>query len=321
MEQHPAVDARPVRQILTVTLNPALDISASTQQVVTEHKLRCTGSRLDPGGGGVNVSRVIHRLGGRSLALYTAGGPIGEAYRRLVDAERVPSVVVPIAGQTRQSLSVEERATGAQYRFVLEGPALSGEEWGACLDLIGQTVAPGGFLVASGSLPPGVPEDFYARAVRLAREAGAETIVDASGPALREALAEGVFAVAPSGRELEQLAGVPLPTVDDRVEAAAALVADGSARYVALTLGADGAVLVSAEGALRLGAPVVDVVSAVGAGDSFVAAFVLRLAQSRPVQAAFRAAVAAGTAAVVTPATALCDRADVERFEAMLDRT
>lgn len=307
-----------MKQILTLTVNPALDISASTERVVSEHKLRCTGSRLDPGGGGVNVSRVLRRLGGRSLALYTAGGPIGEAYRRLVDAEHVPSVVVPIAGDTRQSFSVEERASGEQYRFVLEGPTLSEQEWGACLELTAQVVAPGGFLVLSGSLPPGVPTDFYARAVRLAREAGAECILDASGPALEEALAEGVLAVAPSRRELQDHAGTPLTSDESLVEAAAALVAGGSARYVALTLGAAGAVLVSAGGVLRLAAPVVDVVSAVGAGDSFVAGFVLRLAESRPVEAAFRAAVAAGTAAVMTPATELCHRADVERFEAML---
>lgn len=306
------------KQILTLTVNPALDISTSTEQVVSVHKLRCGASRVDPGGGGVNVSRVIHRLGGRSLAVYTAGGPVGEAYRRLIEAEHVPSLVVPVQGSTRQNFTVDETSTGKQYRFVLEGPELSGSEWRACLDLVAQSVPAGGYVVASGSLPPGVPEDFYARVVRLARECGARCIVDTSGPPLSEALAEGVFLVKPSKRELGVHVGAPLDSEASQVEAAESLVADGSAEYVALTLGGAGAVLASRSGVIRLSVPSVPVVSTVGAGDSFLAAFVLRLAQDRSAEDAFRAAVAAGSAAVITPATELCHRADVERLEAEL---
>ncbi|HEV7185643.1 MAG TPA: 1-phosphofructokinase family hexose kinase [Leifsonia sp.] len=313
-----ASQPRGARQILTLTVNPALDISTSTDQVISNHKLRCSTSRLDPGGGGVNVSRVVRRLGGRSLAVYTAGGPIGEAYRRLIDAERVPSLVVPIQGSTRQSFTVDEKSSGRQYRFVLEGPELNEDEWRGCLDFVAQAVSPGGFVVASGSLPPGVPDDFYARVVRVAREGGARCIVDSTGPALAEALNEGVFLVTPSRRELGAHLGATLDTEASQVEAATALIADGSAEYVALTLGEAGAVLASKSGVSRLPAPAVEVLSTVGAGDSFLAAFVLRLAQGRSVEDAFRAAVAAGSAAVTTPATELCHRIDVERLEADL---
>jgi 6-phosphofructokinase 2 len=315
-----ASHVRGAKQILTLTVNPALDISTSTEQVVGNHKLRCSTSRLDPGGGGVNVSRVVRRLGGRSLAVYTAGGPVGEAYRRLIEAERVPCVVVPIEGSTRESFTVDERSTGTQYRFVLEGPTLSEEEWRACLDFVGQAVEAGGYVVASGSLPPGVPEDFYARVVRLARDGGARCVVDSTGPALAEALAEGAFLVTPSRRELGAHFGATLDTEQSQLEAASQLIADGSAEYVALTLGEGGAILASKEGVARLPAPTVEVVSTVGAGDCFLAAFVLRLAQGRSPEDAFRAAVAAGTAAVTTPATELCHRADVERLEAELAR-
>lgn len=304
------------QQILTLTLNPALDISTSTEHVVSVHKLRCSTSRVDPGGGGVNVSRVIQRLGGRSLAVYAAGGPVGQAYRRLIEAERIPSLVVPVQGSTRENFTVDETSTGKQFRFVLEGPELSGEEWRGCLDLVAQAVPPGGYVVASGSLPPGVPDDFYARVVRLAREGGARCIVDTSGPALAEALAEGVFLVKPSNRELGEYVGATLSSEQSQAEAASTLVARGGAEYVALTLGEAGAVLASASGVIRLPVPVVDVVSTVGAGDSFLAAFVLRLAQGRTAGEAFRAAVAAGSAAVMTPATELCHRKDVERLEA-----
>lgn len=306
------------KQILTLTVNPALDVSTSTEQVVSVHKLRCGSSRVDPGGGGVNVSRVIQRLGGRTLAVYTAGGPVGEAYRRLIEAERIPSLVVPIQGSTRQNFTVDETSTGKQFRFVLEGPELSETEWSLCLDLFAQAVPVGGYVVASGSLPPGVPEDFYARVVRLAREGGARCIVDTSGPALAEALAEGVFLVKPSRRELGEHFDVSLDSDQSQVEAAAALVANGSAEYVALTLGDAGAVLAGKFGVVRLPVPSVRVLSTVGAGDSFLGAFVLRIAQDHPVEVAFRSAVAAGSATAMTPATELCHRGDVERLEAEL---
>lgn len=304
--------------ILTLTVNPALDLSTWTERVVSGHKLRCGTSRLDPGGGGVNVARVVQRLGGHAMAVYTAGGATGEAYRRLIEAERVPTLVMPIRGSTRQNFTVDETATGEQFRFVLEGPELDDAEWRACLALVAESMPVGGYVVASGSLPPGVPEDFYARVARLARERGTRCVVDASGPALAEALAEGVFMIKPSRRELGLHVGAVLDSEQSQVEAASALVADGSAEYVALTLGGAGAVLAAGSGVLRLAVPAVPVVSTVGAGDSFVGAFVLRLAQGLPVEAAFRAGVAAGSATVMTPATELCHRADVERLEAEL---
>lgn len=179
----------------------------------------------------------------------------------------------------------------------------------------------GGYVVASGSLPPGVPDDFYARVARLARQSGAHCVVDASGPALTQALAAGVFMVKPSLRELGAHFGAALDSEQSQVDAASALVADGAAEHVALTLGGSGALLASKSGLIRLTVPNVPVVSTVGAGDSFLAAFVLRLAQGRPLEAAFRAAVAAGSATVMTPATELCHRADVERLEAELANT
>jgi 6-phosphofructokinase 2 len=308
----------PLRPILTLTVNPALDVSTSTEKVIGEHKMRCGHSRLDPGGGGINVSRVIQRLGGQTLGIYTAGGPTGDAYRKLIEAEGIPSVAVPINGSTRESFTVDETATGQQFRFVLQGPELTEAEWRACLDRVERAIPHEGYVVASGSLPPGVPDDFYARVARLAHARDARCIVDTSGPALAEALAEGVFLVKPSGRELGELVGRHLDTEESRIDAARSLVTGGSAEYVALTLGGDGAVLASAAGVIRLPVPQVTVQSTVGAGDSFLGAFVLRIAQGHDADAAFRAAVAAGSATAMTPATELCHRADVERLEAEL---
>jgi 6-phosphofructokinase 2 len=311
----PATTARP---IVTLTINPALDISTSTPRVFKNHKLRCGPSRIDPGGGGVNVARTIHNLGGDALAIYAAGGLTGATYRQLLEAEGVPSLAVPIAGTTRESFTVDENDSGEQFRFVLQGPEFSEAEWRSCLATLENAIVAEGYVVASGSLPPGVPTDFYAQVARLAHRKDARSIVDTSGEALKAALAEGIYLVKPSLRELSELVGRELSTEQSQVDAAAELVARGSAKLVALTLGEAGAVLASASGVIRLPVPQVRVQSVVGAGDAFLGAFVLRLSQGRDPESAFRSAVAAGSATAATPATEMCALEDVEALELLL---
>ncbi len=306
--------------IVTLTVNPALDLSTSTGRVESEHKMRCGPTRVDPGGGGINVSRVIRELGGESTAIFAAGGPTGDAYQQYLRASGLDGTLVTIAESTRESFTVDETDTGEQYRFVLQGPTLDEGEWLACLAAVESAIRPGCFVVGSGSLPPGVPEDFYARMARTAKEHNARVVVDTSGPALTAALEEGIFLVKPSVRELAEFVGADLSEDDDHEAAAMELVERGAAEFVALTLGAQGAVLASADGLMRLPVPKVEVRSTVGAGDSFLGGFVVRLAQGRSAADAFRCAVAAGSATAMTPATELCHRADVERLEAELSR-
>ncbi|GAA5210271.1 1-phosphofructokinase family hexose kinase [Microbacterium kyungheense] len=305
--------------ILTVTPNPALDVSTSTPRVMPESKMRCGPTRLDPGGGGVNVSRVVRNLGGHSLAVYAAGGPTGQAYRQLLDREGIASRMVGIADATRESFTVDETSTGEQFRFVLQGPELSEPEWRALLSAVADDFPVGGFVVTSGSLPPGAPDDLYAQIARITREHDSHCVVDTSGDALTAALEEGVFLIKPSKRELRELVGAPETDEIGLIEAARELVGRGSCQVVALTLGGSGAVLVTAEEALRLPTPPVDVQSAVGAGDSFLGALVLRLAQGRSLGEAFRSGVAAGSATAALPATDLCRAEDVERLEQGLE--
>ncbi|WP_448002333.1 1-phosphofructokinase family hexose kinase [Agromyces bauzanensis] len=305
--------------IVTLTMNPALDVSSSTEEVVPEHKLRCGPSRFDPGGGGVNVSRAIRNLGGSSIAICPLGGPTGQAYRGFLEQEGVVARVVGVAGNTRESFTVDELATGKQFRFVLQGPTLREPEWRACLSVVGDLLPVGGYLVASGSLPPGVPDDFYGLLARICGEHDVRIVVDASGPALEAALDERVFLIKPSLRELAELVGAG-DTLDEneQVEAARAVVADGRAEIVALSLGGAGAVLATADGVLRLPTPRVEVRSTVGAGDAFLAGLILRLAEGRTVAEAFRTAVAAGSATAMLAATGLCRAEDVARLEAEL---
>jgi 6-phosphofructokinase 2 len=302
--------------IVTLTMNPALDVSSTVDRVVSEHKLRCGPSRFDPGGGGVNVSRAIRNLGGNSVAVYPLGGPTGQAYRGFLEEVGLLGRVITIAGNTRESFTVDETTTGEQFRFVLQGPTFREPEWRACLSVVGDHLPVGGFLVASGSLPPGVPDDFYAMLARVAHEHDIRVVVDASGPALAAALDEGVFLIKPSRDELAELVDAP-GELDrpEQVEAARSIVVDGRAEVVALTLGAGGAVLVTADDELHLPTPKVEVASAVGAGDAFLAGLVLRLAEGRPLADAFRTAVAAGSATAMLPATELCRAEDVARLE------
>ena len=300
--------------ILTVTLNPALDLSTSTDKVMDTHKLRCAAAQFHPGGGGINVARVVRRLGGDCLALYPAGGMNGQRLRQLLDQEQVRSHSLTIAGETRESFHVHETASGHDFRFVLPGPALSAPEWQACLDFVGALDAPPHYVVASGSLPPGVPGDFYAQLTRLARARGSRVVVDASGPALAAALAEGVYLIKPSLRELRELTGLPLVTEPQWRDAAQRIIEKGQAQVVALSLGEDGALLVTADKALRAGAVPVKVVSTIGAGDSFVGGLLWALHRGIDLEQALPYAMASAAAALLTAGTALCQAADVERL-------
>ena len=303
--------------ILTVTMNPALDVSTSTSKVSDSSKLRCSAAQFHPGGGGINVARVLHRLGADCLAVYPAGGVTGQQLQKLLDQEQVRSHCIAIAAETRESFSVLETSSGRDFRFVLPGPELSAAECEACLTYTNEASAletTPRFLVASGSLPPGVPVDFYAQLARLARSRGSLMVLDTSGPALAAALAEGVYLVKPSLRELRDLTGRPLDTELQWLVAAQQIIKAGQARVVALSLGEDGALLVTADQALRARSVPVTVKSSIGAGDSFVGGLVWALNRNTELSEAFRYGMAAGAAALLTTGTALCQAADVERL-------
>ncbi|MGI9494243.1 MAG: 1-phosphofructokinase family hexose kinase [Geminicoccaceae bacterium] len=303
-----------MRSILTLTLNPSLDVATTVDRVKNTDKLRCTPPKKDPGGGGVNVARVITRLGGMATALFTAGGANGHALEELLAEEKIAVHPVRIGGATRQSFTVFERSTQQQYRFVMPGPELDASECRACLDHVRTSLDDVDYLIASGSLPFGTPTDVYKQIAGLANQREVRLILDTSGEALAAALTESVFLIKPNARELRALAGDPSLDDDGLISFAKELVSDGKCAIVALSLGERGAALISQDQVTSVSSPPIKVQSAVGAGDSFVGALAISLARGQDVATALRFGVAAGTATLLTPGTELCRRDDVERI-------
>jgi len=300
--------------IVTITPNPAVDLSTAVDKIVPVYKLRGAWQQRDPGGGGINVARVIKRLGGSVSAIYPIGGATGNLLGKLIAQEGVASQTFAIADETREDFFVSEISSGQQYRFILPGPRLAESEWRECLDLLSRTGPFLRFVVASGSLPNGVPDDFYARVARIAKQHGAKMVLDTSGPALSAAVAEGVYLVKPNLREMRELTNSEPSSADEWENAAKTIVRSGKVAVIALTMGHLGAVLVTRDRTLRAPPLAITPVSAVGAGDSFLGALIHGLASGADLDDAFRLAAAAGAAALLNPGTGLCLPGDVKRL-------
>ncbi len=301
--------------LITLTLNPALDLATTTDHVAPTHKLRCGPVQRFAGGGGINVARVLHRLGADVCAWALAGGAAGTQVRQLLAAEGVPTLLQPISGDTRENFSVVETTTSQEFRFVLPGPTLQPAEWQACLDALATHTPPPRWLIASGSLPPGTPDDFYAQLARAASGRGVRVAVDTSGPPLAAALQAGVALVKPSLRELRDVMQKPLEHAADWCTAAQSLVRSGAAATVALSVGEQGAVLATREGVWQ--APALNVpatTGTTGAGDCFLAALVWALDRGDAPAEALRWGVAAGAAALLHPGTTLAQADDMQRL-------
>jgi 6-phosphofructokinase 2 len=301
-------------KIVTLTPNPAIDLSTSVQRVTPTLKLRCTAQRRHPGGGGVNVARVVKRFGGDVEAILPIGGFTGQLLRRLIDAEGIASRVVEAEVETREDFYVSETGTQAQYRFVLPGQPLRPSEWSECLAVLAASNPAPQFVVGSGSLPPGVPDDFYAQAATIARKLGAKFLLDTSGGPLAAAIEHGLYLIKPNLHEMSELVGAELAGQDDWMIMARALIEKGKVEIVALSLGHLGAMIVTRDEAYRAQALPIRPVSAVGAGDSFLGALVFSLANGAQLADAFRLSVAAGAAALLNEGTELCRPPDVYRL-------
>jgi len=298
-------------QIVTITFNPCIDKSASVPNLIPEKKLGCSEPRFEPGGGGINVARAIKKLGGEATAIYPSGGYTGKFFNELLAKEKIPAIVIEIENPLRENVIVLEESSNNQYRFGFPGAKLSSNEWQQCIDAIDK-IENAEFLVASGSLPEGVPDDIFARLATIAKKKDIKLVVDTSKAALKQAANEGVFMLKPNLNELSLLLGRRELTINEVAAAAKEVIEKKYCEVLVVSLGEEGALLFTENKELRVFPPKVEKKSTVGAGDSMVAGFVLSLSQGKNFEEALRYGVACGTAATMHPGTELCNKKDAD---------
>jgi len=304
--------------IITLTFNPALDVSTSVQDMLPDKKLKCSDPVVEPGGGGINVARAIKKLGGNALAVYLAGGDTGKKITELLTAESVDSLVVLMKSPSRQNLVILDRSSNGQYLLDMPGPPVSEEELRACMAAVDQ-IPVIDYLVVSGSLPYGVHPRIFFEIAEIARRKQARLVVDTAGEALQEAVKAGAYLIKPNLKELSHLAGGGGTLSEENAANAARLVLQSSAcEVIIVSLGSKGALLVTNELCLKITPPEVTALSTVGAGDSLVGGLVLSLSQGKALAEAVKYGVACGTSATISPGTELCRKADADHFFAIM---
>ncbi|WP_348823999.1 1-phosphofructokinase family hexose kinase [Flavobacterium aestuarii] len=298
--------------IITLTVNPALDKSTHFKGLVAEQKIRCEEPRFDAGGGGINVSKAISRLGGTSLAIFTSGGSSGKMLEELVAKESIDFKAIPTQTWTRESFVAVDENTNSQYRFGFTGGEITDEEEQSFLDTVSSLKSK--FIVVSGSLSEGLTFDFYQKIAEIAKQSGAKLIVDTSGEALKKVLETGAYLIKPNVGELAKLIGVERLEMEEVNEAAKQIIAKGGAEIVVVSLGPQGAVLVTKDSYEFVPAPNVAKRSTVGAGDSMVGGMVWALSQNKNLKEVIRWGVACGSAATMNEGTQLFKGADALRL-------
>lgn len=298
--------------VVTITPNPALDESFTMPALTPTSKIRCSQPRFDPGGGGINVARVLHVLGADARAVFPVGGFTGDELLELLAHEGLSTVPVQVPGQTRQSHLVRNLQTGLEYRFVLPGPELGSDDVDRILDCVATQSRDAAFLVLSGSLPPGMPDDFVRTVADIAAGVGARLVLDTAGNALLAAT--GAFLLKPSVRELEEILGRRFDSEAELVEGAHALRAKAGAQVVLVSRGEHGVIAVTGSTTLSVPAQRTDVVSVVGAGDALVAGMVYGSARGWELARAARFAVACSTAMVGMAGTQVFSLEQLARF-------
>lgn len=304
--------------IVTLTINPSVDKSANFNGLIAEQKIRCDSPRYDAGGGGINVSKAIARLGGKSLCVFTAGGSTGERLEKLILEEDIQCKAIPTKNWTRENFVGFDTVSKAQYRFGFPGTALSEIEKEGIIHFIANVKAK--YIVISGSLNEGLSSDFYKSIAILIKKTSIKLIVDTSGEALQKVLETGIYLVKPNIGELAKLIGVERIQPNEVESAAKKLIENGSAEIVVVSLGAEGAILVTKDQTEFVKAPKVEKKSTVGAGDSMVGGMVWALSQNKSLKEVIQWGVSCGTAATMNEGTQLFKLDDAKRLFAGMQK-
>lgn len=299
--------------ISTITLNPSLDQHLTVDGLVMDGPNRWSRLHRYAGGKGIDVSRAIHEMGGRTIAYGFIGGAVGRAVEIFLDEEGVPLSFTPIKGETRTNFIITDSKTNHQTRIDAPGPHITKGEF-ARFQRKMQRIRPSpDLIVVGGSAPPGIPSNVYYTIIREAKGFGVRTILDADAQWLAEGVKAKPYLIKPNVREAEGLLGKELPDEAAIIKAARDIVNMG-VEIAVISRGKDGIIAATKDTVLKAVPPQVKVKSTVGAGDCTIAGLSLKLAGEEPLTKACRLAVAMGTAAVLTPGTELARRADVEEL-------
>ena len=297
--------------IVTVTMNPAVDQTLVLQKFVAGDTLRVESSRIDPGGKGINVSRVIRELGGESIAMGFAPGGLGRYIEQELEKAGIETDFVHTEGETRTNIAILDEARHGTTILSAPGPNTDPTAVDELRARLRSRLKLGDWLVLAGSIPPPLSGHCYNEIIQEANDAGVHTVLDADRGPLAEGSAANPEIVKGNRREFERLVGRPLDDEDSTLGAACEVHERGIPTVLS-TRGRHGAIAVSRGNIWRGVAPRVRAVSAVGSGDAFVAGVVLTLSRGGPMEDALRLGIAAGTAAVLTPGTELCHRREVD---------
>ena len=303
-----------MNNIITLTMNPVLDKDTSVAGVVPNKKLRCKSPDYYAGGGGINVSRALKKLGKDSLCMYVAGGPSGIHLEQLLTKDSIEQNVVSIQGWTRENLSVIDTNTDLQYRFGVPGLVVTNEEWQKVLEQVEKNLTEGDYLVASGKLPLGIPNDFYVQVSKIVEKKNGRFILDTSGDALLPSMKAKIFLMKPNLAELSLLSGVESISVLELEDLAKQFIEEYSVEVLVVSLGAKGALLATKNELEHIAAPTVHQKSTIGAGDSMVAGMVISLIQGKSYNEMVRYGTACGTAATLQSGIQLCKKEDADQL-------
>ncbi len=301
-----------MNKTITLTMNPVVDKNTSVAGIMPNKKLRCASPAYFAGGGGINVSRALKKLGGESLCIYMAGGPTGTHLQKLISDEGIEQNVIQIEGWTRENLSVTDTNTNLQYRFGVPGPEIKKEEWERVLSLLERRLKQDDFLVASGKLPPGAPNDFYVRASKIVDTVGAKLILDTSGDALLPSMQANIFLMKPNLGELSTVLWVKSISAMQLESLAERFLRENTCEILVVSLGAKGALWATPTEMEHIPAPTVQQKSTIGAGDSMVAGMLFSLMHGKSLSDTVKYGVACGTAATLHPGTQLCNKKDAD---------
>lgn len=302
-----------VSKVLTFTPNPCVDKNVSVPVLIADKKLYCMVGIKQPGGGGINVARVIKRLGAPVTALFPSGGSTGDLLRNMLEAEGVETSVVDAEHTTRENIILTETATGRQFRLGMPGEMLSEKEWMQCVRQI-RDMPDCRYLVISGSFPDQAPSNIFLQISAIAKERNIRIIADSSGETLKAAIKAGVYLLKPNLSELASLVGKQELSENQAVEEAKKLVLNRYCEIIVVSMDVHGAILVSRDECYHAIPPVVKPKSSVGAGDSMVGGMVYSLLRGEGMKEVLRMGVACGTAAIMNPGTTLCKIEDATKI-------